>query len=308
MDGLGSNFVPTHRHRGPITGRLLLAAALAIVFAGSAFAQSSQSGNSDGDASSPVSIPQVPAPPKASFPYTIQPGDSLGALAARFGVTVDDLARLNHINQDTALFAGETLKIPNPFLARERQLTIDLNRLGVEKSLAEQEKQHAESQLAEVRSQLHDLEVSNNGYLQDASMMPWWRRAAFTSAAAAVLMLGVMLVALFEWWMLRARFRAVAEMNESLRRLDYKYRTLLAKAELRLQELYGRRRHGIEEGQERPRVPEEIEIERLSGQLKEILERHLERLGPPGERAQRARSRELVGGVGSPVEARTLRR
>jgi hypothetical protein len=108
--------------------------------------------------------------------------------------------------------------------------------------------------------------------------------------------------------MLRGRFRAVAEMNESLRRLDYKYRGALAKAELRLQELYGRRRHGLQEGQERPRIPEEVEIEQLNRRLKELLEDHLARLGPPGESVRRARWRERISGIGSPVEARSGRR
>jgi hypothetical protein len=125
---------------------------------------------------------------------------------------------------------------------------------------------------------------------------------------AAVLMFGMMAVALFEWLTLRGRFRAVAEMNEALRRLDYRYRGAVAKAELRLQELYGRRRRGFEDGQDRPRIAEDAELERLHAQLKEILETHLSRLGPPGERARRARWRELIGGIGAPAEARSARR
>ena len=84
--------------------------------------------------------------------------------------------------------------------------------------------------------------------------------------------------------------------------------TSSSKAELRLRELYGRRRRGIQDGQERPKLPEGLEIEELSRQLKEVLEHHLARLGPPGESAQRARWRERVSGIGSPVEARTLHR
>ena len=47
-----------------------------------------------------------------------------------------------------------------------------------------------------------------------------------------------------------------------------------------MQELYGRRRRGIQDGQERLKLPEETEIEELNRQLKEVLEHHLERLGP----------------------------
>ena len=49
-------------------------------------------------------------------------------------------------------------------------------------------------------------------------------------------------------------------MNDSLRRLDYKDKAALAKAELRFQELYGRRRRGFQEGQELSKTPEELEI------------------------------------------------
>src|ERR1700756_2344668 len=92
-------------------------------------------------------------------------------------------------------------------------------------------------------------------------------------------MFGVMLVPLFEWWRVRRRFVALAEMTDALGRLDYKYKAMLAKAELRLQQLYGRRRQGITEGQPRPKMPEEIEIERLNQELKEVLELHLHRMG-----------------------------
>jgi hypothetical protein len=117
-----------------------------------------------------------------------------------------------------------------------------------------------------------------------------------------------MFLALVEWWLLRSNFRAVAEMNEALRRLDYRYRSALGKAELRLQELYGRRRRGLHDGQERPKLVEEAEIERLNRELKTVLERLLERLGPVGTGARRARWRVRIAGVGSPVEARSLRR
>ena len=78
-------------------------------------------------------------------------------------------------------------------------------------------------------------------------------------------------------------------MTDALCRLDYKYKAMFAKAELRLQQLYGRRRGGITEGQPRPRMPEEIEIERLNEELKQILELHLQRMGAklPGVAPQR---------------------
>ena len=92
-------------------------------------------------------------------------------------------------------------------------------------------------------------------------------------------MFGVMLLTLFEWWRMRRRFVALAAMTDALSRLDYKYKAMFAKAELRLQQLYGRRRGGITEGQPRPKMPEEVEIERLNEELKQILELHLQRMG-----------------------------
>jgi hypothetical protein len=117
-----------------------------------------------------------------------------------------------------------------------------------------------------------------------------------------------MLVAVIEWIIARSRFRAVAEMNESLRRLDYKYKAALAKAELRFQELYGRRRRGAQDAQEQLKTPEELEIDQLNRQLKEVLERHLQRLEPSSSSAGRARWRERLAGIGAPMEARSIRR
>ena len=82
----------------------------------------------------------------------------------------------------------------------------------------------------------------------------------------------------------------------------------LAKAELRFQELYGRRRRISKEGQEPAKMPEELEIEQLNRQLKEVLEHHLQRLEPSSSSAGRARWRERLAGVGAPMEARSIRR
>jgi LysM repeat protein len=248
------------------------------------------------------------AQPRATFPYTIRSGDSLGSIAEEFGVDVAQLARLNRISEDTELIAGDTLKIPNPFLARERELNAEVDKLTLDRQLAEQKAEKVQSALESARAQLDELTTSNQQSLHNLRALPWWRTAAIGTAVAAVLMFGVMLAALIEWWILRGRFRAVAELNDSLRRLDFKYKSALAKAELRLQELYGRRRRGLQDGQERAQMPEELEIERLTHELKEILEHHLARLGPPSAISMRARGRELIGTIGSPVEARGARR
>jgi len=232
----------------------------------------------------------------------------LGLIAAEFGITVPDLAHANHVNEETELVVGNTLRIPNPSLTRERELSAQIDRLSADLKEAQSKAQSAANQIAAARDQMQTLAASNRTMAHDARALVWWRAAGYTAAAAALLMLGVTLLVLIEWLVLRNRFRAVAELNESLRRLDYKYRSALAKAELRLQELYGRRKRGLTDHQERPRLPEEAEIETLSRDLKAILEGYVEKLGHAGAGARRARWRERVGRIGSPIEARGLRR
>lgn len=280
---------------------------------------SSQPATAEPQASEPESaVPSVrdvsPNPSAANvrsrptFPYTIRPGDTLGSIASTFGISIADIAHANRMSPDAELTAGDTLRIPNPFVARERSLIEEIEQTSSGRQAAEQRAEKSEQKVVSLRAQVEELRAVMGQNDRDLRGLPWWRALAMSAAVGAFLMFGAMVLAVVEWWMLRSRFRAAAEMNESLRRLDYKYKALLAKAELRLQELYGRRRRGIQDGNERPKIAEEAEIEQLNRQLKEILERHLERLKPPGESARRARWRELIGGVGSPVEARSLRR
>ena len=246
--------------------------------------------------------------PRATFPYGIRPGDTLGSIAEQFGISVADITRANHLDEAADLIVGHTLRIPNPSVAREREMGQEIDRLSLEKQTAEQNAAKVENAVGGLRAQIRDLQAASDQDRRDLRVLPWWRGAAMSAGVGALLMFGAMLLAAIEWWQLRSRFRAVVEMNESLRRLDYKYKAALAKAELRLQELYGRRRRGIQDGQERPKIPEEAEIEQLSRQLKEILEHNLDRLAPPSDTARRARWREVMSGVGAPVEARSARR
>ncbi len=246
--------------------------------------------------------------PRTVFPYTVRAGDTPASIAALFGIAVADLMKVNHLRQDSELMIGDTLRVPNPFLARERELSSEIDRLTADKQAAEQRAQKIQESISGLRSQVQDLTASSEQRGHDIRMLPWWRAAAFLVAGAAVLMLGITLLAVMQWWVARSRFQAVAEMNESLRRLDYKYKAALAKAELRLQELYGRRRRGVPEGQERAKTAGESEIEQLNRQLKDVLERHLQRLDPSSSSAGRARWRERLAGIGAPIEARSIRR
>ncbi len=261
----------------------------------------------------PASIPASTSPPNAfkahtTFPYTIRPGDSLGAIAGLFGISIIDLARANHLNEQSELEAGKLLRIPNPAVAHERDLTARIEQLEHDNDEATQRATKAEGDLSAVRASLQSLSAERKELDHDLRSLGWWRGSTYVLAGATFLMFGAMLLALIDWWTLRNRFRAVAELNESLRRLDYKYKTALAKAELRLQELYGRRRRGIHEGQERPKLAEEAEIEALTRELKAVLDHHLKRIGPAGARAGRTQWKERITRVSTASEPRPLRR
>ena len=59
-------------------------------------------------------ITPVAAPTVAATTYTVQAGDTLSGIAARFGVNIDDLARANSIadNMRDKLQIGQVLVIP----------------------------------------------------------------------------------------------------------------------------------------------------------------------------------------------------
>ena len=262
----------------------------------------------DQSAPKPVAKPDHPA---NLIPYTVRPGDSIGAVAQMFGITADELARANRIHPDDELQVDEVLKVPHPFTTEVKTLKSQVEALSAQNQTAEQKADSAQEQVKSLQTQVQELSGDNQDLQLTSKLLPWWRATAISVGFFALLMFGAMLLALFEWWRMRRRFVALAAMTDALSRLDYKYKAMFAKAELRLQQLYGRRRGAITEGQPRPRMPEEIEIERLNDELKQILELHLQRLGArlPGARRRKG-WREMFGGgdVGSTVEARSYRR
>ncbi len=44
--------------------------------------------------------------------YTVVPGDTLGAIAARFGTTVQILTQLNNISNPNSIYVGQVIKLP----------------------------------------------------------------------------------------------------------------------------------------------------------------------------------------------------
>jgi LysM repeat protein len=242
------------------------------------------------------------------FSYSVRSGDSLGSIASTFGIQADDIARANRLQLDTTLMVGQTLRIPNPFAARMRELTGENQKLIDQLAQVQKRADGATAAQTDLRAQVQQLTANQRELAHQVRILPWWRDAVYSAVIVSLLLLGVAALAVLEWFLLRRRFIAVADLNESLRRLDQRYRALLAKAELRMQELYGRRRRGISDDQERPRLPEEAGLERLDQQLHDVLERHLKQLGGPVRPRRRSRWDEEFGVVPSPVEAPSSRR
>ena len=55
----------------------------------------------------------IASPVWADTSYVVQPGDTLTKIAVRFNVTVETLARANHLDDPNALRVGQTLTIPD---------------------------------------------------------------------------------------------------------------------------------------------------------------------------------------------------
>jgi putative chitinase len=56
--------------------------------------------------------PSAPPPSNGNATYRVRPGDTLSALAARFGTSVSALASLNGIANPNVLYAGQLLRLP----------------------------------------------------------------------------------------------------------------------------------------------------------------------------------------------------
>jgi LysM repeat protein len=63
---------------------------------------------------SPTPAPPSPTagPPGEPIVYKVQSGDSLSSIADKFGVTVDDIVKVNNIANPNEIYAGQELIIP----------------------------------------------------------------------------------------------------------------------------------------------------------------------------------------------------
>jgi LysM repeat protein len=72
---------------------------------------SQQPPSNGGSSSSPP--PPSPQPNPSPVTYTVQPGDTLSGIAARFGTTVSELVKLNNIKYPNLIYVGQILKLPD---------------------------------------------------------------------------------------------------------------------------------------------------------------------------------------------------
>ncbi len=63
--------------------------------------------------STPTSVPASTAAPDKYFLYTVQSGDTIAAIASRFGYSFEEIASLNGIDEPFIIQIGESLLIPN---------------------------------------------------------------------------------------------------------------------------------------------------------------------------------------------------
>jgi LysM repeat protein len=57
--------------------------------------------------------PGTPSPPSSGQTYTVRRGDTLSAIAIRFGVSLWSLARANGISNPSLIYVGQVLRIPS---------------------------------------------------------------------------------------------------------------------------------------------------------------------------------------------------
>ncbi len=72
----------------------------------------SPSASAPGGAPAPAATSAAAAPRAGTATYTVQPGDTLGAIAQRHGVRVGELATLNTITDPAKLRVGQVLRLP----------------------------------------------------------------------------------------------------------------------------------------------------------------------------------------------------
>jgi hypothetical protein len=139
LEGPGLSIGPRRSARqlaGPITVAVVGIAVVGFVLARGPLAPGTSGAGDDGPSATPVASPTspaativptarpvptatpaataTPAPTPAPRPrtYRVKPGDTLSGIAAQFGTTVKELAKLNGITNPSLIRVGQVLQIP----------------------------------------------------------------------------------------------------------------------------------------------------------------------------------------------------
>ncbi len=113
--------------------------------------------------------------PASVIPYTVRPGDSIGAIARMFGITPDELARANRMYvddlNDGVWYYGRTLTTTTEVETLKSQVET----LSAQQQAAEQKSDVAEEQVKSLQTQVQELTGDN----QDLQLGKWRTRITF---------------------------------------------------------------------------------------------------------------------------------
>jgi LysM repeat protein len=92
----------------------LLSANPHLVLAGTVLTipQPAGAGEEPDDPDDPIDIPDDPVVPVDVVTYVVKAGDTLTAIALKFGSSVKAIADFNHIQDPNLIYVGQVLKIP----------------------------------------------------------------------------------------------------------------------------------------------------------------------------------------------------
>ncbi len=108
-------FAAPRRRRAPLLAWIFIPAVLALSILGLILRQGpSDEALPEAEPATPIAARQIgdlPATPAALLRYTVAPGDSLGGIATRFGISVESLMRLNGLANPDSILIGQELQL-----------------------------------------------------------------------------------------------------------------------------------------------------------------------------------------------------
>jgi LysM repeat protein len=88
------------------------------------------------DATELPGAPQATETPQAELEYIVQTGDTLGAIAVKFNITVAEIIAVNEIANPDALEVGQVLIILRPFVVVSTQTALPVEEIDAETEVA----------------------------------------------------------------------------------------------------------------------------------------------------------------------------